>query len=322
MKKTKCELCGKVKARRKCQVYHDKFICSPCCADLRNDECEGCRHYQVASQYHSSKDQKKSAKHFTVELNEEVENAVDRALELVERGKIDKARDILNKLEKRNPRNHMVMYGLGAVYAVEGQNDDAIRYFTRATEIFPYFIQAYYNLGVAYKKNFDVKNSVESMEKVIEIGDADNEVVQQAKDLIDFYRSTILKISNISLEDFLTSQEKFDAAFSHMEKGQWEKAIFGFKECLEIVKSHPQSYGNLGICYAQLGQKSKALAALDKALEIDPNYEPAIANKAMVERIQEGEKSSINQFESIDYYKEYPLKKKSYLESLLNRFTV
>ena len=49
-------------------------------------------------------------------------------------------------------------------------------------------------------------------------------------------------------------------------------------------------YGNLGICYAQVGRKSDALAAFDKALELDPQYELAIVNKAMTESMAEGEK--------------------------------
>jgi len=62
------------------------------------------------------------------------------------------------------------------------------------------------------------------------------------------------------------------------------------------------------------------IAALDEALEIDPQYEPAIANKAMVEAMKEGEKLNMDQFISIDYYKEYPFKKKSYLKSLSDKF--
>ena len=57
------------------------------------------------------------------------------------------------------------MYGLGTVYAFEGHNDDAIKYFSKATAIFPYFAQAYYNMGVAYKKKVDVKNAVACMKK-------------------------------------------------------------------------------------------------------------------------------------------------------------
>ena len=58
-----------------------------------------------------------------------------------------------------------------------------------------------------------------------------------------------------------------------MEKKQWELAIEGFGKCLEINLEHAQSFGNMGICYAQLGEKAKALAVLEKALEIDPEKE-------------------------------------------------
>ena len=83
-------------------------------------------------------------------------------------------------------------------------------------------------------------------------------------------------------------------------------------------KKHPQSYGNLGLCYAQLGQKEDAITAFDKAIEIDPNYEPAIVNKAMVESLKDGEKLSQETFKSIDYYKDYSLKKKSFTREMLS----
>ena len=316
MKRPKCAVCENNRAKRKCQIYQDKFICPSCCADLRNKECEECRHYQAATQYQSSKSQKQVRKDFIMEINEKVENAVDKALELLERGKAGKAREILNELEKKHPRNHMVMYGLGTVHAIEGYNDDAIKYFLKATSIFPYFTHAYFNMGVAYKKKVDVKNAVICMKKVIEFGDADDNLVQQAEDMIKLFEKAAMETSNISLDEFLISQDYFDTAFLYMEKGQWDKAIAGFQECLNLNRKHAQSYGNLGICYAQLGQKVKAIAALDKALEIDPHYEPAIANKALVEAMEEGKKLDVDQFTSIEYYKDYPFKKKSYLKSV------
>jgi tetratricopeptide (TPR) repeat protein len=48
----------------------------------------------------------------------------------------------------------------------------------------------------------------------------------------------------------------------------------------------------MGICYAKLGNKEAALAAFEKALEIDPDYEPAIRNKAATEELNEGQRLS------------------------------
>jgi Tfp pilus assembly protein PilF len=84
-----------------------------------------------------------------------------------------------------------------------------------------------------------------------------------------------------------------------------------------INKNHPQSYGNLGLCYMQIGKKEEAVKALDKALEIDPNYGPALANKAIIESLADGEKLP-NKFKSIEYYKDFKFQNGSYLNSILD----
>jgi lipoprotein NlpI len=79
-------------------------------------------------------------------------------------------------------------------------------------------------------------------------------------------------------------------------------------------------YGNLGICHAQLGHKSDALAAFDKALELDPQYEPAIVNKAMTETLAEGEKLD-NKVKTVEYYKDFPMKNRSYIQHFIEEGT-
>jgi len=316
MKKTICMLCGKNKARRKCKIQQDKMICSSCCAKLRNPDCGDCRYFETAKQYQMSKAQKVKKKHFIVEINEEVENAVDDALAFVERGDISKGEKILRELQIQYPRNHMVNYGIGVVNALKEQYDDAIKYFTRATDIFPYFIEAHFNKAVAYKSKLDINNMVRSFKEVIEIGDPHDDMVQKANSFVVELEQQIMATNNITLEQYFQAQEKFETAFSNMEKKEWQKAIREFEECLLINKRHPQSYGNLGLCYAQLGRKSEALEAFDKAIEIDPKYEPAIFNRAVIESLDEGEKLEPEGFMSIDYYKDYPLKKKSFVESI------
>lgn len=319
MKKTICTLCAKNKARRKCKIQQDKLICPSCCAELRNPDCEDCRYFTTAKQYQISKNQKVKKKHFILEINEEVENAVNDALALVERGDIGKGEEILRELQTQYPRNHMVNYGIGAANALKGQYDDAIKYFTRATDIFPYFIEAHFNKAVAYKGNLDIKNAVRSFKEVIAIGNPHDDMVQKANSFVAELEQQIMATNNITLEQYFQAQEKFEIAFSHMEKKEWQKAIRGFEECLMINRRHPQSYGNLGICYAQIGRKSEALEALDKALDIDPKYEPAIVNRAVIESLDEGGKLEQEGFMSIDYYKDYSIKKKSFVESIQSK---
>jgi tetratricopeptide (TPR) repeat protein len=318
MKKRKCALCSRTKARRKCDRHNHEFICSQCCAESRDSACEGCQYFAEARQYHLSKAPKTKKKQFIVEINEEVEKAVDDALALVEGGNIRNGERILEELKIRHPRNHMVDYGIGVVNAFKQEYDQAIECFTRATDAFPYFIEAHFNKAVAYKKKLDIRNAIKSFKEVIAIGDPQADMVRQATGFVSGLEREIMETHSITLDQYFEAQDEFEKAFSCMEKEAWQQAIPGFQKCIKLNKKHPQSYGNLGLCYARLGRKAEAVAAFEKALEIDPNYEPAMVNKAVVESLQDGEKLDQESFKSIDYYRDYPLKKRSFVRSILD----
>jgi len=63
--------------------------------------------------------------------------------------------------------------------------------------------------------------------------------------------------------------------------------------------------------------KSDALAAFDKALELDPQYEPAMVNKAMTETLAEGEKMD-NKVKTVEYYKDFLMQNRSYVQYFLD----
>ena len=149
---------------------------------------------------------------------------------------------------------------------------------------------------------------------MVELGDTADEFVRDAKDLLIDMEKRIHEDTGLILDAYLTASDKFDEAFAAMRNRQWKKALTGFQEVAAVNQKHPQSYGNMGICYAQLGRKQEAIAAFDKALELDPNYEPAMLNRAIVDSLKDGEKLPDDKFESVEYYKEYPLKKKSLFE--------
>jgi len=316
MAKIKCPVCGKAGARRKCSAHNDQLICPKCCAELRNTECGECLYFKEAEKYLRSLPPKAKEKHFLIELNQEVEEAVDKALAFVERGKIGEGEARMLKLFDNHPKNHQVLYGMGVICAFKGQNQAAVGYFSKATDIFPYFIEAYYNKAIAYKKSLDIPNMLKSLNEVIRKGNPENDIVKQSVKLVADIEQEIFRTQKISLDAYLKAQEIFETAYSYMEKKEWEKAINGFKECLRINTGHVQSHGNMGVCLAALGRKAEALAALDKALEIDPDYELALVNRVGIESLAEGENLTMDNFRSVEYYKDFSLKKKSYIKSL------
>ena len=315
MKKT-CIICGNTKGKRTCQLHENEAICPVCCATTRQQSCGGCRHYAVAQQYQASKAHPVSPKHFIAEINEDVFKEVDRALILCEQGSFSEAYPILQGLLPAHPRNHQIYYGMGVYHALQGNYDEALTYLNRATDIFPYFVEAHFNKGTVFQKKLDIKNMLKAYQTVIEIGDPHDDTVKQAKDILQGFEQDLRDHGNTTLDSYLKGQDVFEQAFEAMNNNKWEQAISLFQECTRYCPRHPQSYGNMGICYGKLGQKALALQALDMALELDPNYEPAIVNRAFVENLKEGEKFSPNKVETVEYYKDYTRNKKSYIQTL------
>jgi len=97
---------------------------------------------------------KSGEKSFVIELNEELDNAVNEALAMIERRKLKQAEARLAELLSEYPDYHMVQYGMGAWHAFKGRLDEAIFHFKNAVDKFPYFVEAHFNLGVAYKKKW------------------------------------------------------------------------------------------------------------------------------------------------------------------------
>lgn len=301
--KNACPVCGKGKARRLCARHGGVEICSKCCAETRDPDCGDCIYYATTTEYETQRDMPKPGnKHFMIELNPEIDRAVDDALVLLEAGRREKAAAALHALHRDHPANHMVLYGLGTLEAIGGDPERAIHWLEKATDAYPYFTEAHYNKAVTFKKRMDIPNAARAFQKVVEVGDSKvfSAEISEAKSFLANMEETIRKYHGISLKTFLDAAEDFDRGFTLMEEGEWSAAINSFRKSLQKNPSNPSTHGNAGLCLARLGHKAEALAALDQALEIDSSYMPARNNRKLVAKMQEGQPLFLDQFKSAE----------------------
>lgn len=316
----KCAICNKVKGKRICLLQEKQAICSRCCAEVRGDACEGCSYYAQAEAYAIDKAAKGDRKHFTIEINPEVENAVHEILQEVSRGRTKKAEADLQSLHAEYPDNHMIYFGLGTCLAVDGRLDAAIECFDRALEIFPYFVDCWVNKGMAHSKKVEFLQMINAYGHAVEYGPADDEGVAYARKILEAMDAHERE-NGSSLERYVKGLEAFDKGYNQLREGKYDDAIVNLQRAADISPHLPQPYGNMGLCYGFLGQKKNAIASLEKALEIDPKYELALANKVMIENgMDEGVPLKQNKLEFVKYYAEYGESAgRSYIRELIEK---
>jgi tetratricopeptide (TPR) repeat protein len=303
MKKTPCIVCSAAKGRRICQLKAHTLICPVCCAQIRNPDCEGCGYWAQANAYAREKTTAPwKEPRFIARIDPEVDAEVDRALVMAEGGRLEVAEKIVSGLLGRDPDLHMVHFAMGVIRGFQGRHDEAVAHFDRAVAIFPYFVEAWFNKGTAHQAKLEVGPMIRAFQKVIELGDPKEDYATQARAMIQEMTDDVRREAGLSLERYLHFMEVFDEAFANMQNRQWARALAGFQEVVAANPKHTQSYGNMGLCYAMLGRKRDALAALNRAVEIDPGYEPAKDNRLRVLAMQDGESLAAD-FVSTDYYK-------------------
>lgn len=193
------------------------------------------------------------------------------------------------------------LYLKGTCLALEGNPGQAIPFFNQAIAVHP-SPEAYLNLAGAHQALFHIEEWIDCLRKVTELDGNTGDHGKKAKEVLDNFASAIERNDGVSLDQYLQTNRLFDRAFEHLIAGRFEEAIRGFSEVIDILPRHVQSYGNLGLAYAGLGDRGRALECLDKAINLDAGYQPAIDNRRILLALPLDERSAIPATHAIDFY--------------------
>lgn len=244
------------------------------------------------------------------------ENIANVALSLAERGKIIDAKKILYRLATKNHNHPNINFATGVLCLCEKKYDESIPFFKKAIQHSPDFEEAYYNLGLAYQKQAQISKMVFCFRKVIELDNPGSELVEKAIDILNNFEEHVRQVNGIDLYDYIKAESLFNDGVELMRCQKWTDAINAFQEALSIQEDNAPCNGNIGICYAHIGNKRASLRALDTALMLDPDYELALVNRLIVENLKEGNSLPAGETNMVNYYRDYPMKKRSYIQEL------
>jgi tetratricopeptide (TPR) repeat protein len=243
---------------------------------------------------------------FTAELLPKVDEAVDRLLIRVEKGQLEDVEAGLEALLRQHPDYHTTNYAMGVYLAMcLADSESAIPFFQKAVSVFPLMAEAHCNLGTCYIKIGRIPEAVASLRKAIRYSADDDHTSEKARDELQVLERILRDSTPFqTLDAYLENQKLFDLAFEHLQARRHEAAAELFGRVLAQNPDHVQSHGNVALAYAGLGQKALALEHLDKALALDPTYEPAIQNRRILEGMKEGEPHRPVAMAETEYYRE------------------
>ena len=240
---------------------------------------------------------------FIAELRPDLDEAVDRALQRLARGEGKQVESEIAELLEDNPDYHMTNYAMGVYQAVVAKKPAAaIPFFEKAVAIFPPFAEAHFNLGNAARQAFDIPKAVDAY-RAAERYSQDDGIAEMARKELQWLERTLLQSTSFrSLDAYVANARLFDRAFQCLNNRQFDVAVELFHRVLSENPKHVQSYGNLALAYAGLGRRGDALACFDRALELDPDYEPAILNRRITAEMREGEPFIPDSIRQVEFY--------------------
>ena len=192
-------------------------------------------------------------------------NDLGRALNELE--EYEKAKEVLNKALKRNPKYPYALNNLGLSYYYQKDYETAKEYYTKATEADPNDNLAFSNLSEIYDIFGDFDNSMQFAYKALELKPTNYEAL-------------------------------FFFGHANFKKENYEIAIENYKDALNVEEEVKIPFGledhrvwaHLGEAYLKNGDYKEAQKSCEKSLVLKPNQLHA---KNLQRRIKKSAKSNI-----------------------------
>lgn len=171
-----------------------------------------------------------------------------------------------------------------------GEQNSAIKYFYKSLNFNPEFVEAYYNLGVAFEEKYDYDKAINYYKKALELRP---DFIKARYNLaflyyqkLSLYEEALAELDRlIALSPHYTKAEELrkevvidyiefclNSGFDYLEEGNFEKAEQEFNKVLLIKPDLVVAKYNLATLYLKRGDKEQAKLSLKEIIRDNPDY--------------------------------------------------
>ena len=190
----------------------------------------------------------------------EAEISLDEGLKLLEGEDHEGALNVFEKLLNEG-ESAEVYYNIGYVKTAQGQYQEGIEAFRKATQLDRLFAKAFEAMGRAHKALGQPEKAEECLNKAAEIYlSSDKEV--EAEEVLN----EILEVNPDTVNVYNTM------GVLYRKKGDYPTALKHYQKALKIHPKEPNIYYNIGRIHVDMKNLDEAKSYFDKALTLDPGF--------------------------------------------------
>ncbi len=189
----------------------------------------------------------------------------------------DAALATTDKLMEVSPEHTEGYFMKGRIYWQMGNNKEAIRNFKKALDKDPKHFDSLLELGTLYS-SLKSKEALTYLDKAQELSPNNPDIIFEKgnyhrfrgedKEALEFYKQVVFI-------DNQYTDAHINAGIIKMDADDYKQALNFFNIAVETDPTSPSAYYFRGMAAAYMGDKNKAKADLQTALDLAPNYEDA-----------------------------------------------
>ena len=261
----------------------------------------------------------KRSKNQSVGQNTAVVHLLKQAVSLHQRGQIDEAATIYEKILDIQPKNSNAYFLLGMVAIKKGHQLNAIKLFSQSIQYTPMNTKAlhargnvrretddlsgaiddyskaisndptlhlaYSDLGVTYAKMGLFKEAHASYQAAVELDPKNaNHLSNLAAALIELeqYEKALIIINRALSITPNVAQYRNNYGIVLQKTNRLEESLCEFNTAIRLNPLHPETLNNRAVTLIKLKQMHEAIKSLDACLNLEPNYADAHNNRGLV----------------------------------------
>jgi tetratricopeptide (TPR) repeat protein len=196
----------------------------------------------------------------------------------------------LQKAAANDPRSQAIdIFNKAAGFINEKKYDEALDALKKSKELDPSIYQTHFYMGVVLFEKGNYKEAIQPLLDAIELKNDDGGPYRLLAAIYEKLgnKEDAAKYTKLAQEKGgKTAIDVFNEGIAAYNRNETDNALAAFQKAIELDANFADAYYYMGMCYLNKDMNDKAILNLKKYLELKPNGEEAESAKSILDSLQ------------------------------------